>query len=368
DLARRDFTINALAYDVHAQMLIDPLNGQADLKARQLRAVSEANLRDDPLRVLRGYRLAAQLDFEIEPATRALLVACAPLLDQVSAERVREELSALIAAPRGADWLFAAYRDGALTHWLPELTAMEAIGASGYHHLPLIEHTFEVVCQVDRAVTRQSEGLQADLARPVTGMRSVQTLVKWAALLHDIAKPATWKVDPETGKTSFTDHENQGAVMSQSILQRLKFSRDEERWVVALVKHHLRPGGLAAHLPPSDRAVYRLCRDLGEMLPALLMLALADRYSTLGSQVKPTDLERFDALVGLLLGRYYAPDDRLAHPVPLLDGHGLMLALGLKPGPQIGKLLTTLQESQALGEVITREEAITLARRLIESG
>jgi tRNA nucleotidyltransferase (CCA-adding enzyme) len=368
DLQRRDFTINAIAYSVNTRKLIDPWDGQGDLKRRELRAISEANLRDDPLRVLRGYRQAAQLDFTIQSETRAMLIRCAPHLKQISAERVREELAYLIACERGADWLLAAHHDGVLVDWLPELKPLETIGSSGYHHLPLLEHTLEVVRQVDQAATDLADWLGAYLETVIVGQRTIRQLTKWAALLHDIAKPATQRRDPQTDQLlGFPNHEIVGAEMTATIFQRLKFSKDEERWVSTLVRHHLRPGQLSNYDPPSARAIYRLFRDLGNMLPALLVLAQADRRATLGPKVTEETLARASQLTETLLSRYFTPDDPMAHPIALVDGKLLMAELQLSPGPQIGKLLATLQEAQAIGEVQTRDQAFALARKLLES-
>ncbi|AGY59382.1 CCA tRNA nucleotidyltransferase [Gloeobacter kilaueensis] len=364
DLARRDYTMNALAWDLRTGELVDPCGGLADLEAGRLRAISEANLTHDPLRLLRAHRLQAQLGLTIDSQTQGWLTVHAPLLAHVSAERVREELCAMLASPPGADALEAAYGDGLFAFWLPELAAMEPIGPSDYHHLPLVAHTFEVVRQVDGAIADFGQFLTSDLQRQVSGGHSVATLVKLAALLHDIAKPATQQRDALTGSLSFPAHETLGAQMSRTVLQRLKCSREEERWVTALVQHHLRPGHLASHLPPSRRAIYRLCRDLGEMLPALLVLALADRRSTRGPLVRAADFERAEALTHLLLEHYYTPADPLAHPPVLLDGRDLMRALALPPGPIVGRLLAAIQEAQATGEVADREQALALAQKL----
>jgi len=366
DLARRDYAINAMAYDPAAGMLIDPFGGADDLAAGRLRMVSEANLAEDPLRLLRAYRQAAQLDFAIEPATRATIVRLAPLLAQVSAERVRDELIYLLKSAHGADWLLAAHRDGLLAPWLPELAAMESIGPTGLHHLPLVEHTFEVIRQVDTVATELAPLLGDALVRVPGGGRSVEVLVKLAALLHDVAKPETRRLDPQTGRLiGFPGHELRGAEIAEAVMERLKFSREEGRWVVALVRHHLRPGFLAANFPPGDRALYRLFRDLGPMLPALAVLALADRRATRGPQVPPEAFERAEALSRLLLERWGRPDDPMAHLRPLVDGNLLMRTLDLAPGPQVGRLLALLHEAQAVGEVTTREDALALARRLV---
>ncbi len=368
DLQRRDFTINAIAYSVNTRKLVDPWDGQGDLKRRQLRAISEANLRDDPLRVLRAYRQAAQLDFTIHSETREMLIRCAPLLKQISAERVREELAYLIACERGADWLLTAHRDGVLVDWLPELKPLETIGPSGYHHLPLLEHTLEVVRQVDQAATDLTDWLGDSLEKTIVGQRTIRHLTKWAALLHDIAKPATQRRDPKTDQLlGFPNHEIVGAEMTATIFQRLKFSKEEERWVTALVRHHLRPGQLSNYDPPSARAIYRLFRDLGEMLPALMVLAQADRRATLGPKVTEEVLTRASQLTEMLLSRYFTPDDPMAHPIALVDGKLLMAELQLSPGPQIGKLLAALQEAQAIGEVQTRDQALALAWTLLKA-
>jgi tRNA nucleotidyltransferase (CCA-adding enzyme) len=368
DLQRRDFTINAIAYSINTRKIIDPWDGQGDLKRRELRAISEANLRDDPLRVLRGYRQAAQLDFTIQAETREMLIRCAPDLKQISAERVREELAYLIVCERGTDWLLAAHHDGVLDHWLPELKPMETIGPSGYHHLPLLEHTLEVVRQVDQSATDLAGWLGTYLETVIVGQRTIRQLTKWAALLHDIAKPATQRRDPQTDQLlGFPNHEVVGAEMTATIFQRLKFSKDEERWVSTLVRHHLRPGQLSNYDPPSARAIYRLFRDLGDMLPALLVLAQADRRATLGPKVTEEILTRASQLTEMLLSRYFTPDDPMAHPIALVDGKLLMAELQLSPGPQIGKLLAALQEAQAIGEVQTRDQAFALAHKLLGS-
>ncbi|MBC8121987.1 MAG: CCA tRNA nucleotidyltransferase [Gemmatimonadaceae bacterium] len=357
DLERRDFTVNALAWDLHQRTLLDPLGGLRDLQARQLRMISPTNLNEDPLRLMRAYRLAAQLNFEIETATRQAMQDRVGLLKDVSAERMRDELAYLLECPRGAHWLMCAYRDGALADWLPEIALMEAVENGDTSHLTLVERTFEVVHLVDRVV----EDLDAhqDFERSIAGGRSVRVTVKLAALLHDIAQPLTRQFHLE-GKSGSISPEKLATQMSQVIMQRLKFSREEERWVTSLVFHHRRPAQLSSQ-PADSRAVYRLFRDLGEMLPALLVLALAERRAILDRL--PCDLE-FEQLTHHLLECYRTPGP-MTNP-PLVDGHTLMAKLGLSRGPRVGQLLGLIREAQAVEEVTTQQEALMLARVLLD--
>lgn len=356
DLGRRDFTVNALAWDLHQRTLLDPLGGLRDLQAKQLRMINPANFNEDPLRLMRAYRLAAQLNFEIEAATRQAMRDRAGLLKVVSAERMRDELAYLLECPRGAHWLMCAYRDGALADWLPEIALMEAVENETPPHLTLVERTFEVVRLVDQVVLDLD--MHRDFERSIAGGRSVRLTVKLAALMHDIAHPRTQQICPE-GETGSISPEQLATQMSQVIMQRLKFSREEERWVTALVLYHRRPAQLASQTPDA-RAVYCLLRDLGEMLPALLVLALAERR-TIAGQLPCVE---FEQLTCHLLECYRTPGP-MTDP-PLVDGHTLMEKLGLSRGPRVGQLLSLIREAQAVGEVTTQQEALILARILLD--
>jgi putative nucleotidyltransferase with HDIG domain len=361
DLGRRDFTCNAIAYDLQREVLIDPFNGKQDLDQRLVRMVQAKNLLEDPLRFLRAYRMAAKLDFAIESQTRQMLQASRGLLGQAAPERVRDELVYLLEIPAGTDWFLAAHQDGVLQPWLPELASLEKIPANLHHHLPLLEHTFEVIRQVDRVL--DDLDLRDSLAHVLSDRRTVYVTTKLGALLHDIAKPATYVLDPETGKSSFYQHEKVGSAMTKEMLTRLKFSREEIRWVTALVEMHLRTGQLVMQ-GASERALYRLMRDAQEKLPALVVLSLADRRSTCGEAVTAEMQTQSTLFHQDLLARYWAPPPEK----PFLSGKDLIERLGLTPGPVFKEILQAVQEAQALGEIQNSEEALTLAQQLVMDG
>jgi putative nucleotidyltransferase with HDIG domain len=356
DLGRRDFTCNAIAYDLQREVLIDPFNGKQDLERRLVRMVQAKNLTEDPLRFLRAYRMAAKLEFTIESQTRQILQASNGALGQVAAERVRDELVYLLEIPLGTEWFLTAHQDGVLQPWLPELADLEKIPANLHHHLPLLEHTFEVVRQVDQVLAELD--LRDGLAQILADRRTVYVTTKLGALLHDIAKPVTYSLDPETGKSSFYQHEKIGSAMTKEMLTRLKFSREEIRWVTALVEMHLRTGQLVMQ-GASDRALYRLMRDAAEKLPALVVLSLADRRSTCGEAVTAEMQTQSTLFHQDLLARYWAPPAAK----PFLSGKDLIEHLGLTPGPAFKEILQAVQEAQALGEVQNPEEALALAQR-----
>lgn len=359
DLARRDFTCNAIAYDLQREVLIDPFKGKRDLEQRIVRMVQAKNLTEDPLRFLRAYRMAAKLNFTIEAQTRQMLQASRGALGQSAPERVRDELVHLLEVPTGTDWFLAAHQDGVLHPWLPELADLEKIPANLHHHLPLLEHTFEVVRQVDRVLAELD--IREHLAHVLSDRRTVYVTTKLGALLHDIAKPVTYRLDPDTGKSSFYQHEKVGSAMTKEMLTRLRFSREEIRWVTALVEMHLRTGQLVMQ-GASERALYRLMRDAAEKLPALVVLSLADRRSTCGEAVTAAMQIQSTLFHQDLLARYWAPPA----VKPFLSGKDLIDRLGLPPGPAFKEILQAVQEAQALGEIQNFEEALTLAQRLVE--
>jgi putative nucleotidyltransferase with HDIG domain len=357
DLGRRDFTCNAIAYDLQREVLIDPFNGKQDLEQRVVRMVQAKNLTEDPLRFLRAYRMAAKLEFTIEFQTRQILQASNGALGQAAPERVRDELVHLLELPVGTEWFLVAHQDGVLQPWLPEIADLEKIPANLHHHLPLLEHTFEVMRQVDRVLVELD--IRDSLAHVLADRRTVYVTTKLGALLHDIAKPVTYSLDPDTGKSSFYQHEKVGSAMTKEMLTRLKFSREEIRWVTALVEMHLRTGQLVMQ-GASERAVYRLMRDAAEKLPALAVLSLADRRSTCGEAVTAAMQAQSTLFHQDLLARYWAPPAAK----PFLSGKELIEQLGLTPGPVFKEILQAVQEAQALGEVKNPEEALALAQRV----
>ena len=376
DLALRDFTVNAMAAPLESyargepleRILIDPLRGREDLHARRLRAAFDGAFREDGARLLRGVALAARLDCAIEEHTQQLMRDGADAIDGIAGERVSESLFQLLASPRAAWGLEQLDALRILERLLPEIVPCRGVSQGGYHHLDVWTHSLETVRQLEQMFATPSwpERLHAPigayLEQDVAGERPRAALLKWAALCHDLGKPPKRRVD-ETGRVWFTGHESVGAEMAVAIAQRLKLSTREAEALHRMVQAHLRPGDLTRMEALTRRAVYRFFRDLGEDGPGVLLVWLADRAATRGPSSEEARLAHQCAIIYELLEHYFLKPQEAVHLPRLLDGHDLMRALALPPGPRVGELLRRVEEAQAEGQVRTAEEAMTFARR-----
>jgi len=393
DLLARDFTINALALD-ETGTLIDPTGGKADLEVGCVRATSEWVFRDDPVRLLRAVRMEAELGFEVEPQTAVWIRRDAALLAISSAERVRDELARVMAAPSAALHLQRCDELGLLPHIMPELEALKGVTQSLPHRFDVWHHTLVTVDTLERviaAVTGQEVGprvladappaawgdlvrvlgqfagdVMAHLAVEVSGGRDRALLLKLAALLHDVGKPSTWSQD-EDGRIHFYDHEPKGARMAAARLRALRLGRDEVGRVRAMVRGHLRPAHLARVERVTRRAVYRYFRATGDAGVEVVLLSLADHLATWGPNLQEQRWARRLEVAETLLTHYFERHEETIAPPPLVTGHDPMAELGLAEGPEIGRLLEALREAQAAGEVRTRDAALALARQLSKS-
>ena len=344
DLARRDFTVNAIAVDTADGGLHDPFHGQADLAMGMLRAVGDpvARFREDPLRLLRAARFVAQLGFSVEPETRAALASEAPLLESISNERVLMEMTRLLCGDYAGHGLQLLLETGLLTIAMPELLPLEraAHGHPGDHReKDLWEHTKQVVVQAP--------------ARPA---------VRWAALLHDAAKPLTRSVDGN-GEVHFFGHERVGADLASHLLGRLNADKQTRKAVRRLVELHLRPASYDI-ATWTDSAVRRLALEAGEVLHDLLDLAAADVTSARAHKQRAA-AARVQGLRDHV--------DRLEREVELarlqspLDGDALMALFDRRPGKWIARIKDHLREMVIDGELAPGDTATAtaIARQLL---
>ncbi len=394
DLARRDFTIDALAAPLaslaagEAAQIIDPHGGLRDLKRRELRLVSEQALLDDPLRLLRAVRLAMQLEFRLAPETAKLVRKHAGRIGEAAAERQRDELMRCFDTPRSAQALRLMDELGLLDLVLPDVTAGRGVEQPKEHYWDVFGHAIETAAALDamlppepprdKGATRVWQavwetltawdenavaGLRAYLAHDVAEGRSRRALLKLAGLLHDVAKPETRAPDG-TGRIRFFGHAERGAQTARQIMQRLRFSRRETELVATMVEEHLRPAQLG---PPGElptrRALYRFFRDTGEAAEGILLLSLADALAARGPRMRVETLRGHVAYVGHILVRRDT-EEGILRPRRLLTGDDIMAELGLDAGPEIGRLLSALEEAQGSGELASREDALAFIRRL----
>ncbi len=332
DASRRDFTVNGLFYDPVADQLHDWVGGAADLKAKVLRTIGspEERFAEDHLRMLRAVRLAAQLDFQIEPTTMAAVQAMAPKIRGISAERIREELVKLFRPPHAARGLDLLRDSGLLALVLPEIAAMITCEQSP---------DFHPEGSVYNHVRLMLSQLPADAPE----------LLPWTVLLHDVAKPVTASTDPVTGSIHFYGHEKLGAEMATSLLQRLKFPRQPTEEVSAVVLHHMQFKDVTHMRKATLRRML-----LRETFP--LELAL-HRLDCLGSHRR---LDHYDFMVEQAAAFAQQPEIL----PPLLNGNDLQ-ALGIPAGPGMGRLLHELREHQLQDELKTAEEARDWVRQRV---
>jgi len=315
DLRRRDFTVNAIAYNPHNGEIIDPLQGCADLQQGMLRMVSAKNLQDDPLRLLRAYRQAAQLGFTIEPDTQSVIRQLAPQLSQVAAERVRVELGYLLSSSTGTPWLITAWEDGLLATWFKSAT----------------QEQLAQVAAVDRAA--------------VVLAQSWHTLGWELSQLVRESLKTTW-----LSIAKLTCLVNKQPELAEAELTQLTYSRTEIRAVSTALKLLPQLKVLLAQM--SLREQYFLFRTASSVFPTLAVLAVANGISV--------------EAIAPLINRYLTPDDPVAHPTPLVTGKELMQALNLRSSPLVGELLMQIQLTYIEGKISTPAEAIKLASQLVD--
>jgi putative nucleotidyltransferase with HDIG domain len=370
DVLRRDFTVNALYLNPEEpQNIIDLLGGISDIKSGVIRALEPSVFISDPLRLLRAFRFAANLKFNIENETLKWIKSNVDKLQTVAGERISSELFLIFKSFPTSSILLKLAETGLLEAIFPELIATRSVTNNAYHHLNLFDHSIEAVVQTEQDYLAMADiWSKTNLANNLNLASGISHLAvcKVAALLHDIGKPATWIITEE-GKHTFIGHERIGAQMVPAIAKRLRWSNAVENLVSMLIELHLRPGQLFHTTQATAKGINRLYRRAGENFPALILLALGDLGATKGPQMTDEKSNQLrEKFYGLLAGfeeyRQTTQDMK-----KILDGHEIMQLLNLPPGKELGEILSALQEAQELQEVKTREQAVDFVQSLYKT-
>ncbi|OGH66253.1 MAG: hypothetical protein A3B90_02240 [Candidatus Magasanikbacteria bacterium RIFCSPHIGHO2_02_FULL_41_13] len=339
DLSRRDFTVNAMARQILENGvlgdLLDPFEGEKDLQNKIIKTPLDPNLTfsDDPLRMMRAARFAAQLEFEIETETYAAIAVNRERLKIISAERITEELFKLLRARVPSLGLWILYNTGLFDEFLPEVRALSGVEeVAGYSHKDNLSHTFAVVDNIAEY--------------------SHDAMLRFAALMHDIAKPDTKLFVPGRGWT-FDMHDHLGKKMVRDIGRRLRMSKRDTDYVAKLVRWHLQPIALMDE-EITDSAVRRLVVNLGDDLEALLILCRSD-ITTGNQKKKERRLKNYDILEKRI--EEIREKDRLRAFQSPLRGEEIMELCALKPGPTIGRIKEALEEAILEGIIPNEYEA-----------
>ncbi|WP_369029127.1 CCA tRNA nucleotidyltransferase [Streptomyces adonidis] len=342
DLVRRDFTVNAMAVALPEKEFIDPHGGREDLARRVLRTpgTPEASFSDDPLRMMRAARFAAQLDFEVAPEVVTAMTEMAGRIEIVSAERVRDELNKLVLSAHPRKGLTLLVDTGLADHVLPELPALRLERDEHHRHKDVYEHTLIVL---EQAIELEQDG--PDL------------VLRLAALLHDIGKPRTRRFE-EDGRVSFHHHEVVGAKMTKKRMTALKYSNELVKDVSRLVELHLRFHGYGTG-EWTDSAVRRYVRDAGPLLDRLHKLTRSD--CTTRNKRRATALSRaYDGLEERIA--QLQEQEELDAIRPDLDGNQIMEILGVGPGRAIGQAYKFLLELRLENGPMEQEAAVGALR------
>lgn len=372
DLAERDFTIGAVAVPLAGGEPIDPRGGLADLESRVLRAVGEGSFAEDPLRLLRAARLAAELGLEIDAATIALARAAAPRAAEPAGERQLAELRQLLGGPDPLRGLALLDELSLTAVVLPELEALRGVEQGPNHHLDVhghtlavLEHTLEVEGDLARFAGERSDEVAALLAEPLADEMSRGTALRFGALFHDIGKPETRA--EHDGFIGFRGHDQVGAEIVGGICRRLRASRRLTEHLRGLTLHHLRLGFLIPEAPLPPRRVHEYLRATEPVAADVTLLTVADRLSARGAGplASPGMVEAHLALARQMLAA--ALDWRRdGPPPPLLRGDELARELGIEQGPRLGELLGELEAARYAGEIEDRAGALRHARNWLQ--
>lgn len=397
DLARRDFTVNAMAVPLAAldplpaegpvqaaaltPHLIDRHGGLADLGARVLRAIGPEVFTEDPVRALRAARLSAELEFDVAPETLELMPSAIPALRTAAPERVTAELLRLFDADRSIRGVHVMESTGLLEFCFPELAEgydMEQRPSHVYdvyrHQVVAFDHLDALLGPVEpgepayaaiwRQFWRSTEWPETRWGPLRDVLKEHRACIRIATLLHDVGKPRTLVVQ-EDGRTRFFGHSELGAKMAAERLRAWRFPNSIVERVALLIDQHLRPGQvMSPGEPPTERALHRFHEALGDATLDVCMLFLADSLSTEPTTVR----ERWPAYVRHVHRIIeWRPSAEAGEVRRLADGHAVMGATGLPPGPLVGVIMQSIEEAAAVGDIQTSEEALALAQRLADA-
>ncbi len=369
DLVQRDFTINAIAIEVNRgggpAGIIDPMNGAEDIREKIIRVTGHGAFESDPLRILRAFRFSALLNFSIFPDTLSRIKASVELLKTVSGERILSELLLILETADSASYFIKMDQLGILEVIFPEIRAMKGSTQNAFHHKDVWGHSMLTM--------ENCEGILNDIGSLFTGEVAAnlerdnrRSLTKLAALFHDIGKPACRGLNPDTGRITFYGHDEKGAELIYEIAHRLRMSNRDRDFLALLVAEHIRLFDLARPgvKPSTKMRWFRKMKD--DAVPAVIV-GMADAKGTLGPDSRPEEREDFLRWSMDIVRDYYEVIKKKIEKRDLITGRDL-IALGMEPGPEMGRILAELRNAQDTGEVNSHGEALAMARELLTSG
>ena len=365
DLQNRDFTINAIALDLYTGKIIDVVNGIDAIGTKTISVVSPAAFQKDPVRLLRAFRMAGDLGFDIKPDTMALISLHAGLITNAAPERIREEWMKFLFNPQVHHLLTHMAGTGLLFEIFPELAHLTGCFQNHHHDYDVMAHTFSAFRHLEDIFCTPDDYLGLYFQEAVAAWQAhTKALLKHALLLHDAGKPGTRTVDTH-GRVHFHGHAALGADISEKVSDRLRFSKQDKTKVSTLIRYHIRPLNLfLLHQSKQlkNRHCIRFFMQAGGMVPGVLVHSMADH---LGKKQSPSkDHIPFAASLG---EQYYDRFQKAAGRKRLLTGQDLINVFDLPQSPLFGIILRAIEERTLAGEISTRKQALMLVKKWIDS-
>ncbi|MFO7667461.1 MAG: HD domain-containing protein, partial [Desulfobacterales bacterium] len=366
DLARRDFTINATGYDLFLGEVIDLFEGIKDLSIKKIRMVSKDIFKKDPVRLIRAYRIAAMLDFEIESETARILANNVKLITKAAGERIKAELFKIFSCPNSYEYIHQMYESGLLFKIFPELTALQGCKQNAHHAYDVLDHSLNALSQLEILLNEKKIGAESiNLLLPDIN-KEKSALLKYSILLHDIGKSYA-KTVGDDGSIHFFNHEIFGADMAKQISKRLKLSNIEADYVDFIIRNHISALNLYNSGNkgfPSKRSLTRFLIKYGDKTPDILFHTIADIKGKANEEKRNEDFLRF---ASYLLKEFFSVYEVKKTEPRLINGNDLIGEFGLSPSPLFKKILSMVEESRISNDIKNREEAFSLVKELIKS-
>lgn len=359
DLKRRDFTINAIAYDLANDKFVDVTDGLKDLKNKVLRHIDDKNFEDDPLRILRAFRFYAVTGFKMTIELENALKKYLSLALNPAKERINYEIMKLFGGDFASSALLKMDEFGLLEKIFPCVTEMKKVPPNTHHHLDLFHHVVETVRQIE-ILYNEISGFEKEHLDAVDfgGFPRINHL-KIAGFLHDIGKFSTWTIE-ESGRHRFIKHDDIGSKMVVPLLRDLKFSKKQIEYISCMVKNHIYPSNVIVAPSLNDKVMMRYVRKMGDNVVDNIILAKADRLSARGVDITEDVVNANLSGLDKLLDFYLSKKDTLAPLPKLIDGREIMELLNIKPSPKLGEIINAVNEAQLNGDVLTHEDAVQL--------
>lgn len=373
DLKHRDFTINTLGLELeHAfdkditPALIDLYGARNDLENKVIKLAHAKSFDEDPLRILRAFSFAAILGFAIDKQALKSAKQKRKKITQVSFERIRDELFKVLETNLSAGYFIELDKLGILELIMPEIKPMRGIGQGPYHHLDVWQHTLETLKQfeiLEKEIEKNID-IQDYLNEVISYGRRRYSLLKLGALLHDVGKPKALR--REGKKIIFHGHERLGLDVAEGIVKRLKLSNDEWSAMRKIILWHLRPGYMAdSGKALTPRAIFRYFRDASREAVSILLLSVADQRATLGAYTTRSSRLNHEKVCFSLIKKHFSKAKE-KKPARIVNGNDVMRKFKLAPSPLVGKILTEIEELQAIGKIKTKDDAFKAAARLLK--